>query len=105
MGDDNDKDFYREVLKLQIELQRDGNKAIAKQNDMLLKQNGILEEIKISLQGKPCIVEEVEKELNKGWKDTSLSLYRWVISGLFIIIIGILAGVGLFDKTILKLMK
>lgn len=105
MGDDNDKDFYREILKSQIELQKDGNKAIRSQNDMLLKQNGILEEIKISLQSKPCINPKMTEKLNKGWESFTVSGYRWIIGSLIGLIIGILTAVGLYTAPTSHLIK
>jgi len=108
MGDEYiDKliELLRENNKQQESSRKESTLLMKEQTGAIVKQNSLLEEVKISLQMKPCMITDREEKINQGWKDTSLSLYRWVISGLFIIIIGILAGVGLFDKTILKLMK
>lgn len=98
MGDDNDKDFYREILKSQIEIQKETNRSIQEQSKTLLELNCTMEEIKIALQSKPCIVKEKTEELKKVMESNENSTYKWIIGSLLLLITGILTAVGLYGQ-------
>ena len=89
---DEDKNFYREMLVDSFEEMRKSNSAVVKElkehNKIAAEQSATLIEVKNSLQNKPCIIDQQLNEVNKGWKDKTLSVGKWLIASL----IGLLAA-------------
>ena len=97
-----DKEFYRKMTSETLEELKSSNKEVIKElrenNKIMTEQNLTLNEVKISLQSKPCMVEKQLDEVNKGWKDSTVKVYQGITGALFILITGILASVGLYTK-------
>lgn len=96
MSENGDKEFYRQVATKFIDIAEKNSKQIIENNRLMTEQLNALDEIKISLQSKPCIVKKREEKIHEGWKNSSLKLYRFVIGTLFFILIGVLTAFGLF---------
>jgi len=98
MGDNEngDKNFYRELIKKQIEISEKTNEMIQEHGEILIEQKAILNEIKIALQSKPCIVKEKTEELKRVMEVNENSTYKWIIGSLLVLITGILTAFGFY---------
>lgn len=99
MSDNNgngDKDFFRDMAREMVSIARENSWQLSENTKVMGDVVNVLEEIKTSLQSKPCIVKDATERMNKGWKDKTLSLYQFVIATLFTILIGILTAFGFY---------
>jgi hypothetical protein len=97
-----DKEFYRKMTIDAFNELKTSNVSIIKElkenNKIMTEQNLTLNEVKISLQSKPCMIESQLDEVNKGWKDSTIKAYQAITGALLLMITGILASVGLYAK-------
>lgn len=108
MGDEYIDKLYN-LLEKNINQQeayrKENNILMKEQTGAIIKNTTVMEEVKIALQSKPCIVREKTEELNKGWKDSSISFNKWIIYSLLFLITGILTAVGLYSAPTTHIIK
>lgn len=100
---DDDKTFYRKMVMELVDLSKvnakqisENNKAIQEQTLGMQTLTVAVNELKNSIQIKPCIAEKTEEALNKGWEGAIVKSYQYIIGGLFGLIAGILGAIGLY---------
>ena len=77
MSENGDKDFYRQMAMEMVNIAKDNSTAIKENNKIMLEQLNTMDEIKIALQDKPCIVKKREEKIHQGWLDSTVKTYRW----------------------------
>jgi TctA family transporter len=104
MGDEYiDKliELLRENNKQQENSRRESTLLMKEQTGAIVKMSTMIENLDRVLQTKPCIVKPKTEKLEQGWRDSSVTTYKWIIGSLIGLIIGILTSVGLYSTHII----
>jgi hypothetical protein len=88
---ENTVEFLKDLIKENSKIQKESIK-------IQTSQLSALDEIKIALQSKPCIVEKKIEERENGWEKSTVITYKWIIGSLLALIVGILSAFGLYAK-------
>jgi TctA family transporter len=95
-------DFLKENNKNQEAYRKENNVLMREQTGAIVKMSTMIENLDRVLQTKPCIVKPKTEKLEQGWRDSSVTTYKWIIGSLIGLIIGILTSVGLYSTHIVK---
>ncbi len=58
------------------DLSKDNSKALKESVKIQADICNVLDEIKIALQTRTCVVGDVEKKINEGWKESTVKTYK-----------------------------
>lgn len=98
-------DLLQKNMDQQEAYRKENNILMKEQTGAIIKNTAIMEEVKISLQSKPCIVKEKTDILIEECKKTIKSNDRWIIYSLLLLITGILTAVGLYSAPTSHIIK
>lgn len=94
-------DFLKENNKNQEAYRKENNVLMREQTSAIVKMSTTIENLDRVLTTKPCIVKPKTEKLEQGWRDSSVTTYKWIIGSLLGLIIGILTSVGLYSTHII----
>lgn len=101
---DEDKKFYMGMVNRLVAISEvnathisENNKIIQAQNLAIQELTLSINEIKIALQNRSCIVDEKIEQVNNRWESATIKTYHYVMAALFTLIIGILTAFGLYS--------
>lgn len=69
---DNTIEFFKDLIKENSKIQKESIK-------IQTSQLSALDEIKLALQTKPCLIDNIEKKINEGWKESTVKMYKNLI--------------------------
>ncbi len=101
MIDENFNRLYellKEDKKDLKEYRKENNSLMREQTEAIVRNTSIMEEVKISLQTKPCINQKEKDKINNGWEKYHVGVMRWIVVLLIVLLAGVLTAVGLYSS-------